>query len=486
MVRKWSHITDLPDNWTSLASAELKSIASIWKDQHGRLIKLDSIKHFNERLAREWAIETGVIENIYHIDGGVTIVLIEKGIEANFIPHGASDRPAEEVVQIVRDHQTALEGLFAFVKHERTISNSYICALHEQMLKHQYFTIGKNTLGQTVEIELKRGQFKVLPNNPSIPGVGLHEYCPPEHVQSEMDNLVKWHLIHLKNKVPAELEAAWLHHRFTQIHPFQDGNGRIARALASLVFIREGYFPLVITRDTRAEYIESLGAADNGNLAPLANMFARLQKASLLKALSLSEDVIRRNNMLNNVVDAAIDRLRQRREDVTADQRKVIEHARKLEEVCAETMEPLAKNLTVQLRTLNTVYGATVDRSDTLKDFWFKGQIVTVAKKLDYFADTITHRAWVRLKIVDERQTFLVVSFHSVGTQFVGILGISAFVEFRERDSEEHTPIDGPYPVSADLFQFSYLDKFDAIRERFTRWLDESLATGLDQWRRQI
>ena len=41
--------------------------------------------------------------------------------------------------------------------------------------------------------------------------------------------------------VPLEVEAAWLHHRFTQIHPFEDGNGRVARALASLVFIPDGF-----------------------------------------------------------------------------------------------------------------------------------------------------------------------------------------------------------------------------------------------------
>ena len=39
-----------------------------------------------------------------------------------------------------------------------------------------------------------------------------------------------------KRRTAREIEATWLHHRFTQIHPFQDGNGRVARALASLVF----------------------------------------------------------------------------------------------------------------------------------------------------------------------------------------------------------------------------------------------------------
>jgi hypothetical protein len=98
----------------------------------------------------------------------------------------------------------------------------------------------------------------------------------------------------------------------------------------------------------------------------------------------------------------------------------------------------------------------------------------------------MTYRSWVRLRLVDERQTFLVVSFHAVGTRFVGICGASAFVEFREIDETRHSTIEGPYPVSADLFEFSYLDDAPSLKKRFEQWLDNTLALGLDQWRRQI
>ncbi|MDE3194864.1 MAG: Fic family protein [Acidobacteriota bacterium] len=79
----------------------------------------------------------------------------------------------------------------------------------------------------------------------------MHEYCPPEHVASEMDALIAMHTEQTSRGVQPYVEAAWLHHAFTQIHPFQDGNGRVARALAALVLIRAGYFPFVVTRDER-------------------------------------------------------------------------------------------------------------------------------------------------------------------------------------------------------------------------------------------
>jgi len=486
MSHKWSQITDLPADVATLASPELKSIAGIWKEQAARLQQINAVQAFNARLAREWSIETGVIENVYQIDKGVTTILIEKGIEASLIPQGATDRPPELVVQIVRDHQAALDGLFAFVKQHRELSKSYICELHAQMLKHQVSTVGQNSLGQLVEIDLVRGCFKKLPNNPSIPGVGLHEYCPPEHVESEMDNLITWHKSHSQRGIPVEIEAAWLHHRFTQIHPFQDGNGRVARALASLVFIREGYFPLLITRDTRAEYIEALGIADNGNLKPLVSLFARVQRDSLVKALSLSEDVIRRTRSLDSVVDAAIGRLREGREEAEAQQKRVFIFSRQLEADALTECDEQAQLLTAKLRQIDPNYNAIADRSEPRNDFWYKSQIVAIAKQHDYFADTMRHRTWVRLRIFEERQASIVFSFHAVGARFVGILGVSAFVEFRETEETQHGTPDGPYGISDALFQYSYLDELPDLRDRFARWLDDALAMGLDQWRRQL
>ncbi len=386
----------------------------------------------------------------------MTLVLIEKGIEASLIPHGASDRPAEEVVRIVRDHQDALEGLFAFVSQQRQLSNSYVCELHAQMLRHQTSTIGQNRLGDLVDIELIRGKFKTLPNNPSIPGIGLHEYCPPEHVASEMDNLIQWHRAHLARSIPSEIEAAWLHHRFTHIHPFQDGNGRIARALASLVFIRDRYFPLLITRDTRAEYIESLGTADNGDLGPLVNLFARLQKNLLVKALSLSEDVIRRSSNIRNVIEAAADRLRQGREEVNQQQQRVFTFVQQLEADALVKCDETAQLVNASLREYDRNYNALADRSEPRNDFWYKAQIIAIAKEHNYFADTMKYKAWVRLRIFDQRQSSIVLSLHSVGSQFVGILGVSAFVEFRETEETQHGTPDGPYRISDSVFQFSY------------------------------
>ena len=134
-------------------------------------------------------------------------------------------------------------------------------------------------------VPLIRGAYKQLSNNPLRSNGTIHEYCPPEHVDSEMDRLIGLH--HGHDDVAPEVEAAWLHHRFTQIHPFQDGNGRIARALATLVFVKAGWFPLVVRDRDRAKYISALESADDGNLMPLIKYFASLQQDEFVRALSI-------------------------------------------------------------------------------------------------------------------------------------------------------------------------------------------------------
>ena len=85
-----------------------------------------------------------------------------------------------------------------------------------------------------------------------------------------------------------EVEAAWLHHRFAQMHPFEDGNGRVARALTVAVFLRGDYLVLVIRdEEHRDPYLDALEAADDGDLEALVDLFADVEAADLEDALTL-------------------------------------------------------------------------------------------------------------------------------------------------------------------------------------------------------
>ena len=64
-------------------------------------------------------------------------------------------------------------------------------------------------------------------------------------IPAEMQKLVKWYNDNEKELHPIEL-AATLHQRFVFIHPFVDGNGRVARLLMNLALLRNGFTIAII------------------------------------------------------------------------------------------------------------------------------------------------------------------------------------------------------------------------------------------------
>jgi fido (protein-threonine AMPylation protein) len=373
-----------------------------------------------------------------------------------------------------------IDGLFDFVAQHRKLSTFYIKQMHQVFMRNQSTTKGLDEFGHLIEIEVLHGDWKKWPNSPSRPDGQIHQYCPPEQVASEMDRLIALHERHLQDDISPEAEAAWLHHRFTQIHPFQDGNGRVARALATLVLLRAGRFPLVIADEQRSSYIEACEQADLGELKSLIALFTRQQIQAFRQALGISEDVVIQNS-IQAVIQQSLERLRQRRIPSSA-----FDISRQLETFSRQRLQEIAQDLSGALQQIEPGYRASVLCSDSETDFWFKGQIIQIAKKFEYYANSRNYRAWVQLKIKEQRLTNLLLSFHGLGYEFSGIMAVSAFLEFRSgTESDEVMPV-GPYPANTDIFQFSYRDEPAQVIERFKPWLEDTILIGLEQWRKQL
>ena len=101
-------------------------------------------------------------------------------------------------------------------------------------------------------------------------------------------DLLEWVKTNPEELRPIEL-AAVFHHRFVEIHPFDDGNGRVGRLLMNLLLIKNGYPLTVIKTVDRRRYYDSLTKADNGNPRPIVNFVARCVEQSLDLYLSAVE-----------------------------------------------------------------------------------------------------------------------------------------------------------------------------------------------------
>lgn len=165
-----------------------------------------------------------------------------------------------------------------YVRDRRPLTTSFVKELHALITRTQHFYDATDALGRSIRTELEHGKYKALPNNVRLGDGSLYVFAPPEQVNGEIERLIDWY--HGMDHVHPVVSASWLHHRFVQIHPFQDGNGRVARALTLFATEKNEFPPIVVDRDDRDFYLEALDQADHGDLTPLGGLFAKLAMRS--------------------------------------------------------------------------------------------------------------------------------------------------------------------------------------------------------------
>lgn len=266
--------------------ARLDALRSRWSGARADMerLALDALDAFEARWGRFWAIETGVIEGAYDISAAESGALVDAGFDANLI---ATD-DADKIVEVLNDHLSALTTATLWAREDRPFGKWAVRALHGILMAHQKTALARNQFGDLFEATLLVGEFKRRPNNPTRRDGLLHEYCPPEQVESEMESLFAICEERAGRDHPMAL-AAWAHHAFAKTHPFQDGNGRVGRAMLAWQLARDGMPPLVVSRVDRTGYIDALESADAGDLTPLAALFAELECVALSQAIAASE-----------------------------------------------------------------------------------------------------------------------------------------------------------------------------------------------------
>ncbi len=149
----------------------------------------------------------------------------------------------------VYDAKNSYEIFSKLFDSKKEITEEFIIELHKKLMKNVDERVG----------------YKKLPN--IILGRAI-TLTAPENVSREIKNLLKWYW-ETENKVyPLEL-AFRFHHKFEQIHPFADGNGRVGRMLLNHILIRKGYYPIIIRNTHRNKYIKALQSADTDRYIPL-------------------------------------------------------------------------------------------------------------------------------------------------------------------------------------------------------------------------
>lgn len=252
----------------SPADADLWSRFAASLEERRKTANPEALQEAIEVAIRAAALDTGAIEGLYTADRGFTMTVALQSLawEQAIEERGAGVR------ELFEAQLEAYELVLDAVTHHRPITEVWIRTLHQVLCAPQT-TIPVLTEVGWQEQEFPKGEYKTRPNHVHLKDGTFHAYAPVDLVPSEMHRLLEQIRTPEFEAAHPVLQASYVHYAFVAIHPFADGNGRVARALASTFFYRAQSIPLVIFANQRPAYIDALAAADRGGLRPVISFF---------------------------------------------------------------------------------------------------------------------------------------------------------------------------------------------------------------------
>lgn len=228
----------------------------------------ESLRHSVEVAVRAAAMDTGAIEGLYSVDRGFTMTVATQA----FAWEHALEEKGEKVRELFAAQLETYELVIDAVTQALPISEAWIRALHEKVCAGQE-TYRVFTDQGYQEQELPKGRYKTQPNHVRLTGGGIHPYAPVDQVATEMHRLLEQiRTPEFENAHPVA-QASYVHYAFVVIHPFADGNGRVARALASVFFYRAHSIPFLVFANQRNPYLDALRQADLSQAGSLLTFF---------------------------------------------------------------------------------------------------------------------------------------------------------------------------------------------------------------------
>ena len=210
------------------------------------------------RLKRKFILDFNYNSN--HIEGntltyGQTEVLLLLGE----VVGNARMKDLEEM----KAHNICLNMIEREADGDTPLTEAFIRQVHQVMLREDYTVYRKLPGGETTSYVVHAGRYKTRPNSVITPTGERFEYASPEETPALMADLVEWYnrVVEDGNLTPVQI-AALFHYRYIRIHPFEDGNGRIARLMVNFILRRLRWPMLVIRSNKKQAYLNALALTD--------------------------------------------------------------------------------------------------------------------------------------------------------------------------------------------------------------------------------
>ena len=202
------------------------------------------------------------IESNYHSNAveGNSLTL---GETRSLILHGltAHGKPIRDHLDI-QGHDDAVKAIDRAVQEEEGLTEVSIRNLHRVLLKEPYETEAMTPDGPPYDASYCARRLQNHAEQREDLDGEIYYFTPPEQVKPAMTDLLDWYRDREAAGEHPVIVAATLHCQFVRIHPFDDGNGRMARLLMNLILIRHGYTVAIVQSDDRARLPPELEWAD--------------------------------------------------------------------------------------------------------------------------------------------------------------------------------------------------------------------------------
>lgn len=211
------------------------------------------------RLSRKFTVEFNYNSN--HIEGntltyGQTEILLLFGK----VIAEAEMRDLEEM----KASNVGLKMMQSEAKDFRKpLTEIFIRTLHQTLIREDYTVHRTLPGGVQTSYTIHAGCYKTRPNSVVTRYGDKFEYASPEETPALMHDLVAWYNEAEQSGQYTPMQLAILfHYRYIRIHPFEDGNGRIARLMVNFILARHGLPMMVVRSSMKQQYLESLHKAD--------------------------------------------------------------------------------------------------------------------------------------------------------------------------------------------------------------------------------
>lgn len=149
------------------------------------------------------------------------------------------------------------------VDKERPLTEAFIRELNRTILVENFWKAAQTSTGEATQMEVQVGVYKTRKNSVITATGEVFDYASPEETPAMMTDLVVWYNAEEQKGELSSIELATLfHYRYIRIHPFEDGNGRIARLLVNYILYRHGYPMIIVRSDDKENYLRILHQCD--------------------------------------------------------------------------------------------------------------------------------------------------------------------------------------------------------------------------------